>query len=58
MHIDPATDFGPLTALVARRKRALRAYEETKHFRWHGERHLRDVRNVELDIRFALFIGE
>lgn len=53
-----ATDFGPLTALVAKRKRALRAYEEAKHFRWHSDHHLRDVRNTELAIRFALFIGE
>ena len=58
MHNDIASAFGPLTALVARRKRALARYEENKHFRWHGDKHLRDVRHWELEIRFALFIGE
>jgi hypothetical protein len=58
MHNDIASAFGPIRALLAKRKRALRAYEAAKDFRWHGERHLRDLRNIELDIRFALFIGE
>jgi hypothetical protein len=58
MHDDIASAFGPIRALLAKRKRALRAYEAAKDFRWHGDRHLRDLRNIELDIRFALFIGE
>lgn len=58
MHNDIASAFGPIRALLAKRKRALRAYEAAKDFRWHGDRHLRELRNIELDIRFALFIGE
>jgi hypothetical protein len=56
MEADIVSAFGPITALHAKRKQALRAYEEAKSFRWHGERHLRTLRNIELNIRFALFI--
>ena len=56
MEADIALAFGPITALLAKRKQALRAYEEAKNFRWHGDRHLRALRNIELNIRFALFI--
>jgi hypothetical protein len=58
MNNDIISAFGPITALVAKRTRALRAYEANKAFRWHGERHLREARMLEVDIRFALFIGE
>lgn len=58
MYDDVAKAFGPLTSLVARRKRALRLYEEHKNFRWHGAKHLSEARLLEVDIRFALFIGE
>lgn len=58
MNNDIASAFGPLTALVARRTRALHAYEANKHVRWHAERHRREARMLEVDIRFALFIGE
>lgn len=56
MTSDLVLTFGPITTLVAKRKQALRAYEEAKTFRWHGDRHLRNLRNIELNIRFALFI--
>lgn len=52
---DIASAFGPITSLVAKRKQALRAYEEAKTFRWHGDRHLRHLRHIELNIRFAMF---
>lgn len=58
MHNDIQSAFGPITALIAKRNRALRAYEANKDFRWHGQRHLREARMVEVDIRFAMFIGE
>ena len=58
MYSDTQQAFGPLTALVAKRKRALSQYEATKHMRWHGERHMREARMTEIDIRFAFFIGE
>ena len=48
--------FGKLTALVAKRKRALTQYEQNKHFRWYGDKHLAYARGLELDIRYALFI--
>ena len=41
MHNDIQSAFGPITALIAKRNRALRAYEANKDFRWHGQRHLR-----------------
>lgn len=56
MQTDIQIMFGPLTALVAKRKRALRQYEANKSFRWHGERHLREVRMTEVDIHFAFYI--
>lgn len=54
---DIALAFGPITALVMKRKRAMCAYDETKHMRWHGERHLRDKRNAEIEILLALQFG-
>lgn len=58
MHSDIQSAFGPLTALIAKRKRALTQYNLTKDFRWHGQRHLREAKMLEVDIRFAFFIGE
>lgn len=58
LHHDIEQAFGPLRALLAKRKRLLREYEEKKNFRWHGEPVLRELRNVELNIRFALFLEE
>lgn len=54
---DIALAFGPITALVMKRKRAMRAYDETKHMRWHGERHLRAKRNAEIEILLTLQFG-
>lgn len=48
--------FGPLTQLIAKRKRALREYEARKEYRWYGERYLREVRMTEVDIHFAFYI--
>ena len=56
MNNDVEAAFGKLTALVAKRKRALTLYEQNKHFRWHGQRHLHEARMAEVDIRFAMFI--
>lgn len=56
MNNDIALAFGPLTALIAQRKRALARYEEAKHFRWHAERHRKELLMLGVDIRFAFFI--
>lgn len=56
MQTDIELAFGQLAALIAKRKRALRQYEANKSFRWHGERHLREARMTEVDIRFAFYI--
>jgi len=58
MNDDIVLAFGPITALVMKRKRAMLAYEEAKHMRWYGERHLRDKRNAEIEILLALWFGE
>jgi len=58
MHSDIESAFGPLTTLIAKRNRALTQYNQNKDFRWHGQRHLREARMLEVDIRFAFFIGE
>lgn len=58
MYNDVEAAFGKLTALIARRKRALARYEQEKHFRWHGQQYLREARMAEVDIRFAMFIPE
>jgi hypothetical protein len=56
MQTDVEIAFGTLTALIAKRKRALREYEARKDYRWHGERYLREARMTEVDIHFAFYI--
>jgi len=53
-HCDGFRLIGPITALVAKRKRLLREYEQKRDFRWHGMNVLRDLRSVEFDICWAL----
>lgn len=54
---DIAATFGPITALVMKRKRALREYEREKHFRWYGDRHMREAESLEFEIIWALQTG-
>jgi hypothetical protein len=58
MNDDIALAFGPITALVMKRKRAMRAYEEVKNHRWHGAAYLSAIRNIEIEILLALWFGE
>jgi len=51
---DIAKAFGPTAALVAKRNRALRAYALDKNFRWHGNQHLRDIKNAEFNLRYSI----
>lgn len=46
--------FGPTAALVAKRNRALRAYALDQNFRWHGNQHLRDIKNAEFNLRYSI----
>ena len=54
---DIAATYGPITALVMKRKRALREYEREKHFRWYGDRHMREAESLEFEIIWALQTG-
>lgn len=56
MSNDPWLAFGPITALVMRRKRALARYEEAKGFRWHGERDRSEARLLGIRIARDFFI--
>lgn len=56
VHTDTEQAFGTLRTLLAKRKRLLREIEAKKNFRWHSEPVKRELRNVELNIRFAFFI--
>lgn len=57
MDRDIAAAYGPITALVMKRKRALREYEREKHFRWYGDRHMREAESLEFEIIWALQTG-
>jgi hypothetical protein len=58
MNDDITLAFGPITALVMKRKRAMLAYEETKNHRWHGAAYLSAIQNIEIEILLALWFGE
>jgi hypothetical protein len=58
MDRDIAATYGPITALVMKRKRALARYDEVKFFRSYGDRYLREMRNIEIEILLTLQFGE
>ena len=53
---DITTAFGPLHALIAKRKRLVRERDAASGFRWHAMRIDRQLQANMVDIRFALFI--
>lgn len=47
--------FGPLTAMIMRRKRLLSEIHAADFFRWHAERLRQELRMLEFNIRWYLF---
>jgi hypothetical protein len=52
-HITDA--FGPLTAMVMRRKRLLTELHACDFFRWHGEHIRQELLMLEFEIRWYMF---
>ena len=57
MDRDIAATYGPITALVMKRKRAMLRYDEVKFFRSYGDRHMREAESLEIEIILALQFG-